>query len=165
MEYWDIFNKNGQPTGRTVQRGDLKLRSGEYHMVVHIWIKGPDGRLLLQRRSDFKEPMAGEWAATGGSVIAGESSVAAAKRELFEELSIDLAESSFKYIGRIFRRHSFVDLWRVDCAVDIDRLALQSSEVAQIKWASVGELREMIERHEFHDYGGAYFDTVLSALE
>ena len=33
--------------------------------------------------------MAGEWAATGGSVISGETSEDAAKRELKEELSIN----------------------------------------------------------------------------
>ena len=80
-EIWDIFDADGNPTGRTVVRGRYFLKPGEYHLVVHIWIVSSDGRLLLQRRSDKKRLMPGEWAATGGAAISGESSFEGAKRE------------------------------------------------------------------------------------
>lgn len=161
MELWDIFNKNGEPTGKTVKRGNLRLRSGEYHMVVHIWIKGPDGRWLIQRRSDTKTPMSGEWAATGGSVIAGENSVTAAARELKEELSIDRPAASLCFVDRIFRRHSFVDIWQTEFNGDISDLKLQQEEVAEVKWVTKDELESMIDEGKFHNYGDRYFSTVL----
>lgn len=161
LENWDIFDKNGQPTGKTVRRGNLRLRSGEYHMVVHIWIKGADGRWLIQRRSHNKRPMANEWAATGGSVVAGEKSLDAAKRELFEELSIDIAPEDFKFVNRIFRKHSFVDLWQVEFNGNINDLKLQKEEVACVKWVSSKELCQMIKDKLYHNYGEAYFKTVL----
>ena len=161
MELWDIFNKDGEPTGKTVRRGNLRLRSGEYHMVVHIWIKGPDGRWLIQRRSPDKKPMANEWAATGGSVIAGEKSLQAASRELFEELSIKKKDEEFKFIGRIFRRHSFVDVWQVEFSGRAEDLVLQESEVAEVKWVSTEELHQMIADGTYHDYGDNYFRTIL----
>jgi len=37
MEIWDILDKNGNMTGKTITRGD-NLRDGEYHLIVHIWI-------------------------------------------------------------------------------------------------------------------------------
>ena len=163
MEKWDIFDKNGQPTGKTVPRGNLRLRSGEYHMVVHIWIKGEDGRWLIQRRSPQKRPMANEWAATGGSVIAGENSLSAAKRELFEELSIDIPPEDFKFINRVFRKHSFVDVWQVVFRGNINELKLQKEEVACVKWVSSEELCQMIQNGLFHNYGDAYFSAALGS--
>ena len=161
MEYWDIFDKNGQPTGKTVKRGNLRLRSGEYHMVVHVWIKGPDGRWLIQKRSATKNPMPNEWAATGGSVISGEKSLEATQRELAEELSIRVAPEDFRFIDRIFKRHSFVDVWQVDFGGNIADLKLQEEEVAEIKWVTGEELRQMIADGIFHNYGDPYFRIVL----
>ena len=57
MEVWDILDKEGNPTGKTVQRKKVCLMKGEYHMVVHIWILGSDGRVLIQRRSLTKHLM------------------------------------------------------------------------------------------------------------
>ena len=87
-EIWDIFNEKGALTGKTAVRGRGFLKPGEYHLVVHIWVVSGDGRYLIQRRSESKKLMPGEWAATGGAAISGESSFTAAKRELFEELSV-----------------------------------------------------------------------------
>ncbi len=161
MELWDIFDKNGQPTGKTVRRGNLRLRSGEYHMVVHIWIKGPDGRWLIQKRSASKVPMANEWAATGGSVIAGEGSLDAARRELAEELSINIRPEDFRFVQRVFRRHSFVDIWQVDFCGNIEDLELQEEEVAEVKWVTDDELRKMIKDGLYHNYGEAYFRVAI----
>ena len=163
MELWDIYDKNGEPTGKTVRRGNLRLRSGEYHMVVHIWIKGADGRWLIQQRSATKVPMANEWAATGGSVISGEASLEAARRELCEELSISLPAESFSFVQRIFRRHSFIDIWQVEFSGNIADLSLQEEEVAQVKWVTDEELCDMIESGLFHNYGDNYFRTVMGS--
>ena len=83
-EKWDILNEKGVPTGRTTLRGNYLFKKGEYHLVVHIWIVSEDGRVLIQRRSEKKPLMPGEWAATGGAAKAGEDSFSAASRELFE---------------------------------------------------------------------------------
>ena len=69
IEKWDILNEKGVPTGRTTLRGKCILKAGEYHLVVHIWVVSGDGRLLIQRRSDNKKLMPGEWAATGGAAV------------------------------------------------------------------------------------------------
>ena len=101
MEKWDILNASGQPVGKTVVRGRSVLSNGEYHLVVHIWVESDDGRYLIQRRSENKKLMPGEWAATGGAAIAGEDSFAAAKRELKEELGIDSTKDTLKFVKRI----------------------------------------------------------------
>lgn len=49
--------------------------------------------VLLTRRTERLQAHAGQWALPGGRVEAGEEPVAAARRELLEELGLDLRES------------------------------------------------------------------------
>ncbi len=164
-EKWDILDENGNPTGKTTLRGRCFLRTGEYHLVVHIWVLSKDGRLLIQRRADNKKLMPGEWAATGGAAIAGEDSFSAANRELFEELSIPSDETTLKKIARIKRRNSLVDVWLTVCDSPAETLTLQKSEVAEVKRVTLNELKEMIKDGEFHNYGSEYFTQVFNEIE
>ena len=117
IEIWDVLDENGALTGKTALRGKGFLKSGEYHLVVHIWIMSSTGQFLIQRRADDKKLMPGEGAATGGAAISGEDSFAAAKRELFEELGIKSDKQSLKKLERIKRRNSLLDVWAIVCDV------------------------------------------------
>lgn len=163
-EIWDILNENGDATGKTTVRGKCFLKPGEYHLVVHIWIVSPDGRILIQRRSDSKKLMPGEWAATGGAAISGESSFSAAKRELFEELGICSDETTLKKIFRLKRRNSLLDVWAITCEIEKQNLTLQKTEVAEAKWVTDTELKKMIKDGLFHNYGKEYFDKVFEKI-
>ena len=90
MELWDLLDEQGNPTGETMVRGE-RLRTGQFHLVVHIWVVDTAGRLLLQKREAHLRLMPDIWAATGGSAVAGEDSETAARRELREELGIHTA--------------------------------------------------------------------------
>ena len=164
-EIWDILDSGGLPTGKTVIRGKGFLKPGEYHLVVHIWIVSPDGKLLLQRRSDQKQLMPGEWAATGGAAVSGETSFEAASRELFEELGIESSEQTLKKILRLKRRNSLLDVWMITSDTEVEGLKLQKSEVAEARWVTVTELYDMIDKKSFHNYGKEYFKEVLKAIE
>lgn len=164
IERWDVLSSDGASTGKTVVRGG-NLASGEYHLVVHIWIVSSSGRFLIQRRADTKKLMPGEWAATGGAAIAGEDSFTAASRELFEELGIESDKGNLKFLTRIKRRNSLLDIWFITTDVDSSDLHLQKSEVAQAKWVSKEFLCDMIKQGKFHNYGKEYFSTVFSKIE
>ena len=161
MEKWDILNAQGTPTGKTVVRGRTFLRPGEYHLVVHIWIVSSKGELLIQKRSKVKKLMPGEWAATGGSAFSGESSLSAAKRELAEELGIKARESELRFIKRIKRRNSLVDVWFTMCDTPAENLTLQKGEVALARWVDTKTFSEMVEKGKFHNYGKDYFTLIL----
>lgn len=164
MEYWDIVDRDGNPTGRRIKRGRLSLKRGEYHPVVHIWIFY-NNRFLIQKRSSDKHPMAGEWAATGGAVISGESPRMAAKRELSEELSIDTDENALSFVARMARKSSVIDIYSLHINIDTDSLTLQSDEVEQVKWVSADQLRAMIKNGSFHNYGFEYFENIFSLVK
>lgn len=165
MERWDILDVTGKATGKTVVRGVVRLNPGEYHLVVHIWVLTPDGRLMIQRRSDDKELMPGEWAAIGGPAVSGEKSVEAAKRELFEEMGIDAEKGQISLIKRLVRKNSFVDIWLVQANVSLDMLTLQESEVSEARWITQDEFSQMVTSGEFHNYGSDYFEILMSAVK
>lgn len=160
MELWDLLNERGEKTGKTMIRGE-RLRLGQFHLVVHIWVTDSAGRLLIQRRADHLQLMPGIWAITGGSAIHGEDSVTAARRELREELGIEAAPEELERIGRLRRRNSFSDLWLVRRDVKRQELSLQREEVADARWVTRGELLKMVRERAFHNYGRPYFDMVF----
>ena len=164
FEKWDIIDEHGNLSGRTVLRGNVRLKPGEYHLVVHIWVVSSDGKILIQRRSDTKKLMPGEWAATGGAAISGEDSFTAAQRELFEELGIMSDKNTLKKALRIKRRNSLLDIWFIKSNVETSKLKLQESEVAEAKWVTAEELKVMVENEEFHNYGNEYFERVFEII-
>lgn len=163
-EIWDILNEKGCLTGKTAIRGIGALKPGEYHLVVHIWVVSDDGKILIQQRSQAKKLMPGEWAATGGAAISGEDSFKAASRELFEELGIASTPETLNKIFRIKRRNSLLDVWTINCNTPVSKLTLQESEVASAKWVTLPELKAMIRKGEFHNYGKEYFDKLFSVI-
>lgn len=165
VEYWDVFDENGRKTGKKVQRGTEVLKPGEYHLVVHIWVVSSDGRFLIQRRSSERKLMPGEWAATGGAAISGESSFEAAKRELAEELGLKRNRDTLVKLLRLKRKNSFLDVWITTCNLPAEDLVLQKSEVDTAKWVKMSELDRMIKEGEYHNYGEHYFDSVFEKID
>ena len=165
MELWDILDASGNPTGNKAFRGKTTLNADEYHLVVHIWIVSSDGRFLIQKRSNTNRLMPGEWAATGGAALSGETSFEAASRELKEELGIESTPSTLKFIKRIKRRNSFVDTWYIKTDIPLEQLKLQKSEVERAAWVTKPRLEQMIKCGEFHNYGNFYWSVIFEATD
>ncbi len=55
MEFWDIYDKNRNRTGRLQQRG-LPMPPDDYHLSVMVWIFDPDGRVLGRQREATVPP-------------------------------------------------------------------------------------------------------------
>jgi isopentenyldiphosphate isomerase len=91
------------PVARSRVHGNPSL----IHRSVHVLVLGPDGRLLLQKRSLRKDTQPGKWdTSVGGHVGFGQSYEGAARREAREELGLDLDAASpgslvFLYPSRI----------------------------------------------------------------
>ncbi len=163
MERWDLFDRSGAPLGRTIRRGD-RLHAGEYHQVVHIWVVNSVDRVLIQRRSPRRKLMPGVWAVTSGSVIAGESVLQAARRELAEELGVQLEDADFECIGRMTRRNSLCNVFVVRRNIAVPDMRLQREEVAAVRWVTVEQLVEMLRSRRFHHYGAGYFRFVFDGM-
>ena len=125
-ELWDVYDENRNLTGDTHRRGD-DLSPGEYHLVVHVWIRNRRGQFLMTQRSPNKGfPLL--WETTGGSALAGDDSLTAALREVKEETGLTLAAET----GRIVHQYSgfdyHVDVWLFEAEFNLEEITLQEGE-------------------------------------
>lgn len=150
-EHWDLYDGAGQKTGKIHLRG-TKVPEGCFHKVVHIWIQNSKGELLMQKRSDKVDNCPGEWAATGGSVQAGEEPLISAVRELSEELGIMVTAEELQYCLMVRRKDAFCYVYLVKKDIPVDALTLQECEVAAAEWMSVETIERMVEEGTMHRY-------------
>ncbi|MBR2406640.1 MAG: NUDIX domain-containing protein [Clostridia bacterium] len=163
MEKWDLYDREGNLLGKTIHRG-ARFRSGEHHLVTHVWVVNSAGRLLIQRRSSKRRMMPNIWAITSGSAVAGEDSATAARRELEEELGIALPDSAFLPLGRLVRRNSLCDVYLVQRDIAVPDMKLQKEEVSQVRWVTGAQLYSMVNERRFHHYGDPYFRFVAEGI-
>ena len=102
MEYFDVVDEAGLPTGKTVSRENAHTY-GILHRTAHVWIvRQRDGRpeVLLQKRSMEKDSFPGLYdTSSAGHIPAGDESVPSALRELSEELGIIALPEQLHYAG------------------------------------------------------------------
>lgn len=163
MEYWDIYDINRNKTGKIIKRGERMLE-GEYHLVVHVWIKNSNNQFLVQQRSEnVKNPLV--WCTASGSAISGEDSYTAAIREVKEELGIDLKkEQGYLFNVDIYEEDDqkyISDTYLYFIDVDVKQLQLQKEEVKQAKFLSMLEIKEMMSKGDFFIYN--YLDELEKA--
>ena len=82
-ELWDLYGADRAPLGRAHVRGEA-LPEGCFHLVVHVWIRNSRGQYLISQRAAGRSAFPLMWETTGGSVLAGEDSLAGALREARE---------------------------------------------------------------------------------
>ena len=150
MEFWDLYNDKREKTGRIHERGKA-IPEGYYHLCVSVWLVNRKGEFLLSQRHPDKEyPLC--WECTGGSVLAGESSLDGALREVKEELGITLAPEKGKILFQTRRdkRQDYYDVWIFPYDVDIENLRLQSTEVVAARWVNRETLLDLYQRGKLH---------------
>mgnify|MGYP005845878667 CR=1 FL=1 len=162
MELWDIYDEDRNITGRTHVRGE-KLKEGEYHLVVHIWIMNSKGEFLIQKRAHSVTIAPGMWATTGGSAIKGDDSYRACVRETREEIGIlpDMANAEILFAKK--KDDFFYDVWLIRQDFDICDCKLQVEEVSQVMWVSKEEILAMIHKGEFWPY--SYLEDILKLAD
>ena len=163
MELWDIYDRNRNKTGKIIKRGERMLE-GEFHLIVHIWIKNSNNEFLIQQRSEkVKNPLV--WCTTGGSAVSGEDSFTAALREAKEELGIDLTdEKGYLFEEGIYEEDNqqyISDTYLYFIDLDPSKLKLQTEEVKQAKFEKMSVIKQMMEDGELFIYD--YLDELEKA--
>ena len=99
MEFFDIVDEKGIPTGETIERIQAH-KKGVRHRTAHIWIvreQNGKAQLLLQKRSAEKDSFPGRFdTSSAGHIQAGDEPEESAIRELHEELGIRAAKEDLK---------------------------------------------------------------------
>lgn len=160
LELFDILNEDGSKTGVVKERG-VAHREGALHGTVHIWIVRENDKsgydVLLQKRSDNKDSYPGCYdISSAGHISAGDGVMESALREFEEELGLSaqpeqlelfgttLVKFETTFSGKIFRDNEFSNNFVYRQPVDIGKLKLQESEVAEVCWMDYEECREKI---------------------
>ena len=142
MELNDIYDKDRNLTGRLHQRG-TPWGPGEYGLVVCVWVYDGNGHILLTRRAKGKS-FAGTWENSGGAAKAGETSLQAVTRELFEETGIRAEEAEFELLDSDIDRNTIYDFYALKRSVHLKDIVLLPGETDGVQWASFGKIRWMI---------------------
>lgn len=107
----DVLDDAGRVVGQR-PRAEVH-RLGLLHRCVHVFVLDARGRLWLQKRDIARELYPGLWTSSAsGHVDAGEDEVAAAKREVREELGLDVQPrrvAEFRF--RDEHEHELAGLW------------------------------------------------------
>ena len=149
MEEWDIYDSERNLTGRTGYRGD-RLSEGDYHLVVFVIIRNSGGKYIISKRS-VEKTFPNTWEVTGGSAIKGDTSLSAARREVKEELGIELSGEGelLKTIKTDSECSNFIDVWFFEQDVLEEDIACQVEEVSDAKIVDMMVIDKLFEEGVF----------------
>ena len=99
--------------------------------------------------------------ATGGSAVSGEEPLAAARRELREELGYAASEEEMRFVARLRRSNSYCYVYAVKTNRMENDFSLQKEEVSAVRWCSPQRLMQMVAEGSMYNYGDAYYKLLL----
>ena len=142
VEFNDVYDKYRNKTGK-LHRRDTHWKIGEYGLVVCVWIYDGRGNILLTRRAKGKT-FAGTWENTGGAVKAGETSLQAIVRELYEETGIRAAEEEFELLATDRTRNLHFDFYCLKNDTPASEVRLLPGETDAVRWVSMDQVDRMV---------------------
>lgn len=143
MELWDVYDENRQPLGLLHRRGDPAV-PGEYYLGADVWVINSKGEILLTLRHPDKNDLPDEWENTAGSVLAGETSLEGAIRELREETGIAADPDEMVLFYTCRGENSFANSYLLRRDVNIEDLVFQEGETCGAMWVTFEKLEEMV---------------------
>lgn len=164
MEILDIYDDDGKLTGKTIIRGDksVSLSENEHIALSVIFIENSEGKFLIQKTSKEK---GGEFSSTGGHVESGETPLEAIKREVNEELGIDITKDNIEEIGYIVYDMPIRYIYYIKKDIDINKVKLQKEEVDYVNFMNKEEIEELINNNEMLKSHGIMFKEMLKRKE
>ena len=148
IELVDVYDKNRKTTGRIINRKNIDaLTDDEYIITVHCFIINLSNQILLTQRS-LKKNRGGKWEETHGGLRAGEKSIDGIKRELHEEIGIDVQTNELKLIKILKRKNKFRDIYIIRKDIPLYSIKYNDGEVMDCKYVTLNEFKAMIENNE-----------------
>ncbi len=160
MEILDIYDDNGNKTGRTIVRGDRTqtLNKHEHIPLSVIFIENDKGEFLIQKTSKEKGE---KYSTTGGHVNHGETPIEAIKREVYEELGINIEDKEIEDYGYIIYDMPIRYIYYIKKNIDINSIKVQQVEVDYVKYMSISEINNLIENNQMLESHGILFRELL----
>lgn len=143
MELLEVFDEFNNSLNYSASRDEVHEKK-LWHRHVSAWIMNNEGMILMQKRSLSKKKNPGIWSKTGGHVDYGENPDDAIKREIFEEigLNVDNFKLMDKFKHESERENNYVYSYFVLTDKSETDFILQKDEVDSVKYFSIEELIE-----------------------
>ena len=138
----DLYDINGNKTGLTYFKGD-KVPVGYYPMVVMIAIQNSEGKFLMQKRVEEK---GGDYGVTGGHPKSGETPYEGIITEVKEELGIDISNNEIIEFDSGCDLKDCYKMYYTKIDLDLSKLNIQKEELSEVKWFSLEELQDMVNK-------------------
>ena len=161
-EYWDIYDDNRVFQNRTIRRGET-FNDGEYYVCCEVWFQNSKGEMLITQRHPNKKA-GGLWEFLGGGVLAGETTMQAAVREVKEEINITITVNELSLLHVYRQKNYFMDIYLVKKDIDVQNIVFNESETINAKWVSKDELQVMNENQEIVRSVARRFDMLKGEL-
>jgi isopentenyl-diphosphate delta-isomerase type 1 len=142
-EWLEIVDENDRVIGRAL-RSECHGNPTLVHRVAHVLVFNGLGHLLLQKRSSSKDVQPGRWdTSVGGHLDPGETYFEAARREMEEELGIEVENPVFLHAYKM--RNDFES---ENVATFLARhdgpIRFNPEEIDQVRFFSPQEIDEML---------------------
>lgn len=148
-ELWDVYDRNGNPTGQTILKSRFKSHPEYYRFAVNIWIMNSQGEFLIQQRAATLHHLPLYWSMTGGSIVSGETNLEAIIRETREELGLELAPEECYFFLRSPSSRVWIDTFFAKKDLDLRNLRLNPAEVADAIWAPISHIDHLVANGNF----------------
>lgn len=164
MELLDIYDDDGNTTGRTIIRGDksVELSKHEHIAVAVIFIKNSSGEFLIQKTSKEK---GGYFSSTGGHINSGETPLETIHREVEEELGIKIPKEEIQEFGFIREGMPLRFLFYIEKDIPLEAITLQQEEVESVEYKKKEEIEQLIKNKEMLESHGILFKELLKRIQ
>lgn len=155
MEYLDIYDEQGNFLG-TEERSVVHTK-GLWHKTVHCWLYDKEGNIFFQRRADRGTL----YTTSSGHLSAGESVTKAFRREIKEEIGLDIDASDATHVnvvpfqmdrikedGSVFRDRAFANVYVDLYEGDYKDFHMDESEVSGIVIVNAKDALELFQKEE-----------------
>ena len=159
-ELRDLYDINSNKTGKTYRKGE-DIPNGYYPMVVMVVIRNSKGEFLMQKRSESK---GGDWGVTGGHPKAGQTPLEGIITEVKEELGLDFSKDDFIEYNSGCDGEDCYKMYFVNKDVLLENIKIQKEELSEVRWFSMVELKQMVDRNELNENQISCFIKVCNFL-
>jgi len=162
QEFLDVYDENKNKTGKTINRKDRELlEENEFVLCVHCWIINSKKEVLITQRS-MNVNRGGKWEDTHGAVRASETSLEGIKRELKEEIGLNIKDNELQFVKTLKRKKVLRDCYILFKDVTLEDINFNDNEVMDCKFVTLEELKQIIQNGEstFLDFSQTIFGEI-----
>jgi len=164
-EKLDIYDENKKKTGRVIERRENEcINNNEFLLIVQCWIINAKNEILLTQRN-LKKKSGGMWEATSGLVQAGENSIQGIKRELKEEIGIEIDNRELKLFKTVKEEKRLRDVYISNKDINIGDIKFNDGEVINAKYVTIGEFRQMIDNGEAFEWSRWFLNDYYKIIQ